>query len=438
MAISVQSITIDLNAREKFQKEIARGYAGIFYVNSLVKTVKCIPTHNIEFRNGDRGARDASRAKVHFEASQLPLGQQRVLSWYLELGRRGKHGSVVPHEIAAESVRRTTGGPCAERTFERHLAALCASGWLQKPRVATGTRVKKDSGAWTSRSVCKVSLTAPARLLIQKNYIPLPPPKGRETVGVKRETGDSLKSPCLSLIDDRNKSKQREPVVTGLSVELPKGNGLTRPSPASQAQTVEQRSLTSAPRKAAKIAAAVRPPVSARKTRTGIPRTWRVARKTLLAELFAFLHEDPFRDEMHRVAELQTDPHYPAALMTALDWDEIVRRWMDLDWHARRRAMKNEICPPLAAFTVHLAPGKAPGAVPETEFLKQHEELATWLRVIPDKIPASVPPMVAERMEKQRFRLNMLVRQIHAGRVPLSMLSGDDHTLLHQADLIRG
>lgn len=438
--IQAQHNTIDLNAREKFEREIDKGYAGISLIDSITNTVKAIPVHNREFRDGKRGPRDAQRAKVHFESAQLPGGEQRVLAFYLELGTRGKLGSVVPQEIAADAIRRTTGGACAPRTYRRHMAALCRRGWLSKSLVPTGTRVMKDDGSWTTYKVNKVTLSPAARLLIQKTYITLPRPKRPRTERDTRTRGDVLTFPSCSVSDKKLNLDRRVHVVTGKAKELPEGNGYTSPSPASPPQTVKHQASRGASRKAANKAAAVRPAVSARKTRAGIPRTWRTARRTLLAELFAFFHDDPIRDELLRVAELQTDPRYPSAMMTALDWDDIVRRWMQLKWHARRRTMKNEIAPPLRAFCAHLLPPEIPAAASKSlaEQRAAHSEMASWLQVIPDKIPATVPNMVRERMDRERDRLNMLVRAIHAGRVSLSVLSGDDHTLLHQAGHIWG
>jgi hypothetical protein len=425
-----QTTTIDLNARTRFEKEIAGGYVGIAYIESITNTVKAIPTHNREFRDAKRGARDAQRAKVHLEAAQLKGGEQRLLSFYLELGIRGKLGAVVTEEIAAEAVRRTTGGACKPRTYRRHLAALCRRGWLHKSFIPTGTRAQTEDGTWTAYKVLKVTLSPAARLLCQKTYIALPRPKRPTTEGYNRTRGIDCTIPPSSIGDKMSNLKQRGRVVAGLVEELPKGNVSTRPASPSSKPTVKHETLRSAPRKAAKSKAAA---VSARETRTGIPRTWRTSRRTLLAELFAFFHADPICDELHRVAELQTDRGYPSVMMMALDWDPIVRRWLELSWHDRRRCLKNEIAPPLRAFCAHLA---RPECKPSSEIERQHAELSAWFQIIPDEIPpGKVPAMVRDRMISERDRLNMLVRQIHAGRVSLSVLSPDDHTLLHQAGL---
>lgn len=423
-----QTPTIDLNARERFTREIHKGnYAGISYLDSMTHTVKCIETHNREFRDGKRGPRDAQRAKMHLEAAQLKGGEKRVLSFYLDLGSKGKQGTTAPHEITADAVRRTTGGPCAQRTFERHLATLCARGWLHRPRVPTGARVLNAAGKWVTLEVCKVTLTPAARLLIQKSHLSLPLPKRQTTEGDTRTGGEiGTISPC-SVSDDKEKMERRAPVVAGVAKESPSGDESTCPPSA----TGEHRALRGATRKAANKAAAAVPAPSARKKRTSAPKTWRTARRTLLAELFAFFHADPELAELYRVAELQTDPRYPAAMLTALDWDSIVRRWIMLNWADRRRCLKNEIAPPLRAFCSYLSPPSGDG-----DHEAAHRELSQWLQVIPDKIPGTVPPMVAERLRSQRDRLNMLVRLIHAGRVTLDILSADDHTLLHQAGFL--
>lgn len=424
-----QNTTIDLNARERFTREIHKGkYAGISYLDSITETVKGIETHNREFRDGKRGPRDAQRAKAHFEAAQLKTGEKRVLAFYLHLGTKGKQGTTAPHEITADAVLRTTGGPCAQRTFERHLASLCKRGWLSRPRVPTGTRVLNAAGKWVTLEVCKVTLTPAARLLIQKTHLSLPLPKRQTTEGDNPRGGeDGTFSPSVGS-DKIDKMERRAPVVAGLAKESPSGDESTCPPSA----TGEQRALRSAPRKAAKSAAAV-PGLSARKKRTSAPKTWRTARRTLLAELFAFFHADPQLGELYRVAELQTDPAYPAVFQVALDWDSIVRRWVQMGWADRRRCMKNEIAPPLRAWCSLVAP---PEGVPQTEAERQHAELSQWLQVIPDILPASVPEMVAERMRRERDRINMLVRLIHSGRVSLDILSPDDHTLLNQAGFL--
>lgn len=430
---AAQTITIDLNARARFIKEISDGYVGISYLDSITKTVKCIATHNQEFRDGKRGARDAQRAKMHFEAAQLSSGEQRVLSLHLELGMRGKLGSVALAEIKADAVRRTTGGPCAERTYIRHEAALCRRGWLSKDWIPTGTRVLTEEGKWTTRKVRKVTLTPAARLLFsQKTYISTPTPK-RPIIERDKSTKREVLTISLStLCDDKSKFDRRGHVVTGNAEELPaEGNECT--SPSSQApQTVEHQTSNSAPRKAAKKAAAAKS-TSARSTRTGIPRTWATARATLLFELYAFFGSDSLVDEFYRVAKLQTDPRYPAAMMTALDWDPIVRRWVEMGWADRRRCLKNEIAPPLRAFCALIAP---PGEIPEekrTEIEYQYAELCEWLAVIPDKIPACVPTRVSDRLARERLRVNMLARAIHVGRTSLAVLTDVDHDLLHQA-----
>lgn len=440
MSNSAQSHSIDLNARRKFVKEIGK-YAGISFLKSRIGTMRGIMSYTNEFRNGKRGARDPGRAKVHYEAGQLSCGERHVLSFFLGLLEQGKEGTVAPEDTIAKTIRETTGARMAPRTYRRHLASLKAKGWLSVTGVPTGTRFKDHKGKWQTKKVNKITITPMGKFLSLKNPPPLYRPTKPETEGYNQERENASTSLSLLVSDDRNKLERRAPVVTVVSKELPKGNECTRPSPPSSVQTIEQRASRGASRKAANNAAAVRPAVSARRERTGSAKTYRTARRTLLAELFAYLHDDPLRDEMHRVAELQTDPRYPAAMMTALDWDEILYRSLESDWAGRRRIMKNEIYPPLLAFSQHLAPGKTPGAVKNDEDLqhrKAHEELSAWLRVIPDKIPASVPPMVAEQLETERFRLNMLVRQVHAGRVPLSMLSSDDHTLLHYAGLLLG
>jgi hypothetical protein len=432
-----QLTTIDLNARHRFEMEISKGYAGISFVDSRINTVKCIRTHCQEFREGKRGARDSQRAKMHFEAAQLSGGEQRVLSFFLDVGNQGKLGIVVPQEIAADAIRRTTGGACAPRTYRRHMASLCRRGWLGKTAIPTGTRVLTTSGEWKTYKVNKVTLTPASRLLIQKNYISIPRPKRPITEGDIRNRGNALTFPSVSVIDKRLLDKRAHVVERVVSKESPKVDRITSPEP-STAQTVKHGASTSAPRKAANKKAAVKLPASVRKSRASVPKTWGTATRTLLKELFAFFHADPMLDELYRVAELQTDPYYPGAMMQALDWDDIVRRWVTMPWQDRRRAMKNEIAPPLRAFCEHLSP---PIPVPpdkKSEITRQHAELCEWLQVIPDKMSVNIPVAVAERMNQERWRINMLIRSIHMGRIPLSELNQNDHAVLQQAGFIWG
>lgn len=423
----IQQTTVDPNARARFLDETIRGYAGISYVDSITKTVTCLNDHNRDFRDGNRGSRDATRAKAHFEAAGLARGPAAVLAFFLALGLRGKLGSVCTEDVSADAVRRTTGAPCQPRTYRRHLATLCRAGFLSKSLVPTGTRIQKSCGEWTSLKVCKVSLTPLARFLTaKKTYITLPRPTRPTIERDKRETGESLTISCLSLPDDLSKNDQRAPVVTKESVESPSGDKTTRPELAEPAQTVEQQTSTSASRKTADNAV----PVSASESRASAPKTWRTARRTLLAELFAYFHVDPLRDELYRIAELQTDPFYPAAMVAALDWDPLVRRWMLLGWHDRRRALKNEVAPALRAFCDHLNPSEQTGDGSEIR-----RELAPWLAVVPALIPDSVPDTLRAEIDRERFRINALARQIHAGRVPLSALTNGDHRLIQQIGL---
>ncbi len=329
-------------------------------------------------------------------------------------------------DVSAHAVRRTTGAPCQPRTYRRHLATLCRAGFLSKSLVPTGTRVQKSGGEWTTLKVCKVTLTPLARFLTAKNtHITLPRPTRPAIERDKRERGRSDDPLSLSS-DDLSKIDRRARVVvegSEESKELPTGNKTTPPRTA----TVEQQSSTSAPRKTAADMAA---PVSASESRTSAPKTWRTARRTLLAELFAFFHANPLRDELYRIAELQTDPFYPAVMISALDWDPLVRRWMLLGWHDRRRALKNEVGPALRAFCDHLTPSEQTGAGSEIR-----RELAPWLQVVPAQIPESVPVSLRADIDRERFRLNALARQIHAGRVPLSALSDADHRLIQQIGL---
>lgn len=274
--------------------------------------------------------------------------------------------------------------------------------------------------------VNKVSLTASARLLFAKTYTSIPRPKRPIT---ERDDNREREKGTFSLpvdSDKINKMERRAHVVRGAK-ELPNGNDTTPPP----AETVKHQALTSASRKAAKSAA----PVSARKKRTSTPKTWRTARRTLLAELFAYLHNDPLRDELYRIAELQTDIHYPAVMLTALDWDTMVLRWLMMKWHDRRRALKNEISPALHAFADHLdTPNQTISGVPAGI----RAELADWLTVVPERLPESVPEMIKNRMEKERWRINMLVRHVHTGRVAADVFTPEDHMLLHQAGFLFG
>jgi len=443
---------VDETARKRFQAEM-QGYASIFAIKALSRTANCIQTLVQQFRDGKRGARDATRAAVCMEANALSPGEARVLAFFLLLGSLGKRGSCAPEDVAADGVVRTTGGACAPRTFRRHLASLCRRGWLIKHKVPTGTReivaTRPDgSPIWKALQVNKITLTRQARMLLAKEppisapeSDPKVRPKRPTTVGHNQTTGDVKTFPCG--LENRQIDKVD---TTGASRD-----GIAKVSPPNGGDRATSRTLPRASggehqSSSGKAQSADSEHPSSRKSRAKTRKSWLSLRKALLVDLFAYLAGNPIRDELYRTAELQTDTRYPSVMITALDWDKHVWKWQDLNWHDRRRMLRREILPPLEAFCAHLRPPDTTplknSSTPDgqkqaiAKQLDAHKRLADWLKVIPDRLPPTLPVDLRERLELERFRLNTLVRQVHQGRISISDLTRADHELLRDASLL--
>jgi hypothetical protein len=451
---------IDTNARELFERELS-GYAGI----SAIKTTNradCLNAHGQAFRDGKRGARDAARAQVHLEAAQLRNAAAHVLAYYLAIGRQGFKGTVAPEEINADGVRRTTAGLCSPRTYRAALALLCRSGWLDKRLIPTGTRIvightPDGKDIWRSLRVNKVSLTRAAWLLLATG----PPANYAASCGIihSKEThkhlprqklpameGDNQRTGVLCTIpgsldcDVKNEGsivKHARNSIPGESVESAIADRPTRPAPARKRPLIVEHGT----RNGRKAANGKRPGI--RRGRNATPRTWESSRKSLLVDLFNQLHHDPAVDEMHRIAELQTDRGYPVAFVSVVDWDKWIWRWHDLTWHERRRAISRQIAPPLAAFVKHLAPPDCaemndPRTAPDrravlVEDLAAHERIARWIEVIPAALADGTPAGIRAQLTAERWRLNTMARLIQSGRVILADLNRRDAVLLSQA-----
>ena len=458
---------IDTNARSLFERELS-GYAGISAIKATNKA-DCLNVHGQAFRDGKRGPRDAARAQVHLEAAQLRNAAARVLAYHLAIGRQGYKGTVAPEEIHADGVRRTTGGLCSPRTYRAALAALCRRGWLDKRLIPTGTRIEichtpDGLSLWRSLRVNKVSLTRAAWLLLATGppaehrsvmtgplapgpggidtHNSLPRQKVPRMEGDNQRTGVTLPIPCSLDCDVEHEGT----IVKHTRIDPPGGkvsahaDKWTRPAPAkSRPLTVEHEAHNA---HGARTAAKSKRP-GIRRGRNATPRTWESSRRSLLVDLFNQLHGDPAVDEMHRVAELQTDREYPKAFVSVVDWDKWIWRWHDLTWHERRRAISREIAPPLAAFVKHLVPPDMaelddPRTAPERrevllEDLAAHDRIARWIEVIPAALADGTPAGIREQLESERWRLNTLARLVQSGRVMLATMTAKDGVLLKHA-----
>lgn len=448
---------IDTNARTLFERELS-GYAGISAIKSTTKA-DCLNAHGQAFRDGKRGPRDAARAQVHLEAAQLKNAAARVLAYHLAIGRQGYKGTVAPEEINADGVRRSTGGLCSARTYRAALAMLCRRGWLDKRLVPTGTRVMvgnapDGSPVWRSLRVNKVSLTRAAWLLLAtapparssdpelKAHKHLPRQKMPAMEGDNQRTGVLCTIPGSLDCDVEHEGS----IVKHARIGTPGGkvsaraDKSTRPSPAQERPLTVEHEAPNA-HSAQTAAKSKRPGI--RHGRNATPRTWESSRQSLLVDLFNQLHGESSIDEMHRVAELQTDRAYPAAFVSIVDWDKWIWRWHDLTWHERRRAISREIAPPLAAFVKHLAhpdmtelndPRTSPKRREVLEAdLAAHERIARWLEVIPAALADGTPAGIREQLESERWRLNTMSRLVQGGRIMLADLTRRDTVLLKQA-----
>lgn len=464
------NIQIDAHARELFTRELS-GYAGISAIKAMTRA-DCLGYHAQAFRDGKRGARDAARSQMHFEAAQLRNAAAHVLAFHLAVARHGKKGTVAPEEINAEGVRRTTAALCSPRTYRAALALLCRQGWLDKRLIPTGTRTitgysPDGSPIWRTKRVNKVSLTRAAWLLLamgppaeyrptfelklsdpdptaSKTHTSPPRPKDPSMEGDNQRTGDVLAIPGSLGCDVDHEGS----IVKHTRNSTPRGkvsacaDSWTSPASAQSRPLNVEHETHSAP-KARTAAKSKRPGI--RSGRNATPRTWDSARRSLLTDLFNQLHGDPTVDEMCRVAELQTDRGYPTAFVSVVDWDKWIWHWLELNWHERRRAIARQISPPLAAFVKHLAPPDCeelddPRTAPDRRAvlvadMAAHERIARWIEVIPAALPDGTPAGIREQLERERWRLNTMSRLVQSGRILLSNLDRKDNVLLkHAAD----
>lgn len=330
-----------------------------------------IMAHRQEFLDGKRGRRDGKRAAVLLQASELKNAESRVLAWFIGLHQMGYNGTVAPEDVMAAQVRAATGGLCSERTFRRALKALCEKGWLSKHLIPTGTKVPSDQG-WKTLQVNKITITAAAKLIGRKYALsdkPLPRPK--RPAMLDQESPKSLikNSSDDSYCNKTNTTRARESSETDSSPDkaavganapgkssrpgkpdLP-GQSEVAPTSAPVPGHVKQQSMGE-PGKARKPALEKRPAVFGRKSRLKAPKTYANARKLFLDDLYPLAKSD----EIHRIAELHTDPAYMPLCVTAFDFDSIIYSWLDLDWAARRRMILREILPALKAFVMPMQP----------------------------------------------------------------------------------
>lgn len=352
--------SIDAAARAQFEADIQTYKCANFSAVQSIYRALPLSAHRAEFLSGKRGRRDGKRAALFIQTEKLRNAQRRVLAFHLACGLAGYNSTVVTEEAAAAGVRRSVEGLCSERTYREALRMLCALGWLTKKKIPTGTKVivgqsLNGQPVWKSLRVNKVSLTFAARSLIAKHalsHISIP----RQKLPVTREEESQQASKPVELSDIKcNFQNQAD-----TDVDTSKGKGAEDKStrPRSQARsTVEHSPPTSRGRQTAAQKALKRDALRfARRRRSDVPKTWRLARRLLLHDLYAAAHSDNLVDEMHRIAELQTDRRYPPLCISALDWDQWLPKWLELSWKERRRILRDHILPELNAFCAHLSP----------------------------------------------------------------------------------
>lgn len=435
-------IVLNANERERFLSSIQKTrYAGIDKVRTIYRT-KSLNAHRREFLDNKRGFRDGHRAALFMEVIQLKNAEAAVLSFFIALSQAGFKGTVCPEDVLANQVVDSTGAKCAPRTFRRALSSLCAAGWLVKRSLATGSKVSKPGGGWTTLQVNKITIPRCTFMLgsnkSPKKSVVVPRPNGPAIGEAKQVTPLSKGGlPCLDLVNSKNQSKERNdesklataqqsattppPTSPPLKHQAIDGEGRKEHQTGSNASPVSPDAPNKPPKRA------VHP--FGRKARSKIPDTWANARKLLLHDL-EVAGVGSFE---LKTAALQTDLRYPPLLPVALDWDKLVPGWIQRDWKDRRRAIMQEILPELAAYCLPLVPPDPkftrPGATPAQRAkaerqMKQFERVSRIMKSLPEMlVTEDTPNFVRKIISEKAWTLSQIPSLLAMGRISLNEIT---------------
>ena len=413
-----------------------------------MKEARPLNAYRKEYLAGQRGERDGKRAALYMEAAKLKNAEMRLFAFVLAVGRMGYDGYILPEDFAADICAEVTGGKMGASTYRRAKNnVLVPLGWITSELIPTGQKVAyrfDETGQpthWRMRQVCVVRLTPPARLLIAKSSkINDKQPRSKRAVAVTREQlNPPVKQGGLDCDTDKSNLKSTSRVNKEAPIQPKKKDSPTSAAPS--AQHVKQQHTNSAADGGGLLSSkAMR---FGRKRRNRARKTWVSNRAAFLADLYRVAK----CDELHRVAKLQTDLHYPALLPIALDFESFIFRWHEYNWRECTRIMRNEVVPALRAFVAPLSPPNpddcAPGATDKQRQRYQlqraaHERLRMAFTGLSQDMLRREPPgiILAEIMEN-RWTLDNVPWLLNTGKFGLRDLRESELALFRNlADMM--
>lgn len=374
-----------------------------------------------------------------------PPSIKHFIEFLVTLYRVGFQGSECSQELLAAHISRVTHAHrFGSRTLRNAAKWAEREGFINQSWIPFGKRTELTPGEWRTMRLKRYTTTYRVRLLVAL----LRPIKGvintttAASVGIKPTpenssanpngelpTGGAKRSPVGKLSihchvkDDQGASSPR-PVTHEESATADKSTRPERPQTA--AQTFEHRRLKK-PRSRSEEPTKKALPFSAGSRNL---KSWRIARKSLLHELFVALKPGCNRSApdswlLYRIAELQTRRDYPTFFPAALSWDEMLYSQFYADWHGRRKTIDRELIPALRSFAhdwkLPDIPDDDPGAV---------RKLEDWEQAL---CPPGTVVRLADLENRRRVWPNVrrFLSAIHTGKTEWSGIPHDKRSFLH-------
>jgi hypothetical protein len=406
-----------------------------------------------KYINGPAAEKSAARSEMFIQVGDFRNLDGAILSWLLEGKKRGFNGTAMTFEMIAECIEVCTGRKCSERSVSRYLNEFEARGLIRFHWMPTGGTTINSRGQFVAKRIRQVWVTGYAKLLISftPEYIDLPTPNRLLTVQKPRDT-EPLSGAHVSLEAIRNDNTNSETVEVCTTCHRGHKEGSTCPGPedtpaADPSQIVSHVRTNSAANGKGQacehraLDGQAEPGRAAEKKRIRKRHasTWQALRLQFLAELERNLDKSPGAQVVLRIARTQTDRQFPAIIPTVLDWNKIIWTWADRSWHVRRKSLRKNIIPALAAAAVALVPPDS-SRIHNTSLPKKEREkaarafaayknAAAWQKTISKTILNGQYPQAAKDWAQEHaFELDTYSSHINAGRMAPGDL--DDKTRL--------
>lgn len=412
-----------------------------------------------KYINGPAAEKSAARASMFVQVGDFRNLDGAILSWLLEGVKRGHNGTGMTLEQVAECVEICTGRKCSVRSVSRYLADFELRGLIKMKWMPTGGKFLNSKGQWVAKRIRQIWVTDFARLLISftADYIALPAPKRPVTVPKPRER----KAPLGPLLSLEGTTVNSNPETINVCTTYTKGHkerSTCSPVHGQQSQDMgnpesqgpESQCELEANCEHETFDSQAKPGKTAEKKRIRKRHasTWQALRYQFLTELERNLDKSQEALEVLRIARVQTDRQFPAIIPTVLDWNRIIWTWTDRSWHVRRKSLRKNIIPALAAAAVSFVPPDSSRvydmALPKKErekaflALQAYKNAAGWRKTISTTILNGQYPQAAKEWTAQHaFILDTYSSHINSGRMAPGDLDGKTIQIFQRlADII--